>query len=203
MDIDKSRKALSEPLLCQDNNSTINDNKSTKSHATESFHGKASPLSSGTLFGTTPRGLVVSLPHPDKPCLLFSDWCPIGECALIALLEKEWQDFAPKKTAFIARRITEMNLFTVVHVCETLAKHGDEGSRLLKKLTHISEDNILFPNSPVLVQNNNIIMESCVNESTGLLGLLLPGYIDEAIGQKNSLKPDNPIGLYNMNLVSA
>lgn len=37
-----------------------------------SFYGKASQLSTGMLFGPSPRGVVDSIPDPSKPCLLFN-----------------------------------------------------------------------------------------------------------------------------------
>lgn len=209
MDLSQSNYELSEPLIAHDTTAAA---PTSKAQSTESYHGKASLLSTGMLFGPSPRGIVDSIPDPDKPCLLFSDWCPIGQCAYISLLEKEWENYAAKgetEAALFAvdRKKESVKLFTVVHVCEALAKHDDGGSRLLKKLTGVKGDNLAKSAcNPVLVHDGNIIIESCSSEDSvgenGLLSLLLPGHIDEAIGKKNSLRPDNPIGLYNMNLVS-
>ena len=209
MDLERSNNDLSEPLMAQE--STTSTAK-TVTKQSESYHGKASPLSTGILFGPTPQGIVDSIPHPDKPCLLFSDWCPVGECAYIALLEKEWQmhkEGGGDEKSFPVGRSKGMELFTVVHVCEALSKHEDPGSRLMKKLKGIKGGNYKsVPNSPVLVHDGNIIIELCLSDvkalgGNGLLGLLLPGHIDEAVGKRNSLRPDDAIGLYNMNLVSA
>lgn len=107
----------------------------------------------------------------------------------------------------------------MVHVCETLAKHGDSGSRLLKKISGKDNNTINNGNSdnignqnemtiPVLLHEGNILREKGVgiskNEPTFGGGcMLLPGYIDGAIGtKKDSLKPIDSVTLYNMNLVS-
>lgn len=216
MDLHQSTDALSEPLIAQEDILAATKtaavdvrSKPKKCQPVESYHGKASPLSTGTLFGPSPQGIVDSIPDPNKPCLLFSDWCPVGECAHIALLEKEWQHHSAlggDEHSFRSKK--EMNLFSIVHVCEALARHDDPGSRLMKKLRGIKGGNYAsVPNSPVLVHDGNIIIELCLNDvkslgGNGLLGLLLPGHIDEAIGKKNSLRPDDAVGLYNMNLVS-
>lgn len=203
----QSNNELSEPLIAQ-SNAPSDDSRANKpkSQPAQSYHGKASPLATGALFGPSPKGVVDSIPDPNKPCLLFSDWCPVGQCAHIALLEKEWQSQGLCSADLFAKK--ETNLFTVVHVCEALARHGDPGSRLLKKLMGIKGGNYKsVPYSPVLVHDGNIIVELCLDDvkslgGNGLLGLLLPGHIDEAIGVKNSLRPDDAVGLYNMNLVS-
>jgi hypothetical protein len=214
MDFQQSHNELSEPLIQDDTTTTTAQAaadapaKPAQSRPAESYHGKASPLSTGMLF-TNPKGIVDSIPDPSKPCLLFSDWCPVGECAYISLLEKEWQHYTANggyENTFVLRK--DRKLFTTVQVCEALAKHGDPGSRLLKKLKGIKGGNYKsVPNSLVLVHDGNIIIELCLNDvkslgGNGLLGLLLPGHIDEAIGDKNSLRPGDAIGLYNMNLVS-
>lgn len=208
MDLQRSNNDLSEPLMAQE---TTSRTTQTNPKQSESYHGKASPLSTGMLFGPTPQGIVDSIPHPNKPCLLFSDWCPVGECAFIALLEKEWQvhkDDGGDEESFAAARSKEMELFTVVHVCDALSKHEDPGSRLLKKLKGSKGSNYKsVPSSPVLVHDGNIIIELCLSDvkalgGNGLLGLLLPGHIDEAVGKRNSLRPDDAVGSYNMNLVS-
>ncbi|KAL3778563.1 hypothetical protein HJC23_011659 [Cyclotella cryptica] len=198
MDLQKFDGSLSEPLLFQDKITNINKNQQSKTRPTESYHGKASLLSTGMLFGLNPQGIVDSIPHPNKPCLLFSDWCPIGACAHIALLEKDWE---VRDTTFGDCSVDDKNesLFTVVHVCQALANHDDGGMRLLKKITSPKGGKEAVGNTPVLVHESNIIIESC-SRGSGLLGLLLPGYIDEAVGRKNSLRPDDAVGLYNMNL---
>lgn len=209
MDLQPSQKELSEPLIQDTSTTAAAPVKPAQSHPMESYHGKASPLSTGALFTNNPKGVVDSIPDPSKPCLLFSDWCPVGECAFISLLEKEWQHYTANggyENTFVLRK--DRNLFTTVHVCEALAKHGDPGSRLLKKLKGIKGGNYKsVPTSPVLVHDGNIIIELCLDDvkslgGNGLLGLLLPGHIDEAIGDKNSLRPGDAVGLYNMNLVS-
>lgn len=202
MDLQQLDNILSEPLLSQDQLTNSNANQQSKPRPTESYHGKASLLSTGMLFGPSPRGIVDSIPHPNKPCLLFSDWCPIGACAYIALLEKDLQG---RGSPFSDCSVPDMNtsLFTVVHVCEALAKHEDGGMRLFKKITGGNKGGkAVVRNTPVLVHRGNIIIESC-SRGSGLLGLLLPRYIDEAVGTKNSLRPEDAVGLYNMNLVSA
>jgi hypothetical protein len=200
--MEQQSATLAEPLLAQDQ--TINilpEPNETKPN--ESYHGRASLLSTGMLFGPTPRGIVDSIPHPNKPCLLFSDWCPVGQCALISLLEKEYEISAASLEA--ASQMKEnWNLFTVVHVCESLAKHDDGGSRLLKKLAR-SKGGLEAARTPVLVHEGDILVESEKPQSlegTGLSGLLLPVYIDGAVGRAHSLRPAGAVGLYNMNLVS-
>lgn len=201
MDLQQLDKSLSEPLLSQDLIANSNENQQSKPGSTESYHGKASLLSTGMLFGPTPRGIVDSIPHPNKPCLLFSDWCPIGACAHIALLEKDLE-YRGKSFGDCSLDDINTNLFSVVHVCEALAHHEDGGMRLLKKITGGNKGGKeVVRYTPVLVHEGNIIIESC-SRGSGLLSLLLPGYIDEAVGRKNSLRPADAVGLYNMNLVS-
>ena len=210
MEFEQSNTDLSAPLIDDEKNLNNSSPTPTKSNA-ESYHGKASLLSTGMLFGHNPRGIVDSIPHPNKPCLLFSDWCPIGQCAYMALLEKEWQNYKDgggDEKSFAADRKAGMKLFTVVHVCDALAKHEDPGSRLLKKLKGIKGGSYkTVPNSPVFVHDGNIIVELSMGDvkslqGNGLLGLLLPGHIDEALEKRNSLRPDDAVDSYNMNLVS-
>lgn len=93
-------------------------------------------------------------------------------------------------------------LFTVVHVCEPLAKHDDPGMRILNKIS--KQNNVVADNSnslelPLLLHDGNILREG---RSSSLMTCLLPEYIDEAIGKKNLLRPNDAVGLYNMKLVS-
>mmetsp|Transcript_11304 Transcript_11304/g.23830 ORF Transcript_11304/g.23830 Transcript_11304/m.23830 type:complete len:412 (+) Transcript_11304:59-1294(+) len=166
-----------------------------------SFYGKASQLSTGMLFGPSPRGVVDSIPDPSKPCLLFNDSCPISECAYITLLEKEFESFPTDDSN--EELPTNPQLFTVIHVCEALAKHDDSGSRLLKKIRGKAFSNGSLE-IPVLLHEGNILREKRLgsNNNNYEVGgsLLLPEYIDAAIGTKNSLRPNDSVTLYNMNL---
>ena len=176
---------LNRPLLPTNNeNDGGSWTQAANTSSTTSYYGKVSPLSTGMLF-PSPRGIVDALPHPTKPCLLFADHDPLSAVAHICLLEKEFASSTD-------------NIFTIVHVCESLAKHDDAGMRILKKI------NVRASALPVLLHDGNIFQEggrgSDINWWTSSLACLLPKYIDGAVGQKNLLTPDDAIGLYNMNL---
>jgi len=96
--------------------------------------------------------------------------------------------------------------FSVVHVCQPLANRGDAGVRLVKKLKKGAQLSL-----PVLLSGGEIFQDGIGSRSTGhstnpsywssTLNCLLPEYIDEAIGEKNSLRPKDAVGYYNMKLV--
>lgn len=131
------------------------------------------------------------------------DSCPISECAYITLLEKEFESYPTDDNK--EELPTSPQLFTVVHVCEALAKHDDSGSRLLKKIRGKASSNGSLE-IPVLLHEGNILREKRLgsnnNNYEAAGSLLLPEYIDAAIGTRNSLRPDDSVTLYNMNLVS-
>jgi len=144
------------------------------------------------------RGIVDTLPHPTyKPCLLFADHDPLAAISHICLLEKEVDSFGGALPL-------NPQLFTVVHVCEPLSKSkqdGDAGMRILKKINKQQPNNQL--ELPVLLHEGNIFQEGkgCeTNFASSFAQSLLPEYIDEAIGRKHLLRPDDAVGLYNMKL---
>ena len=154
-----------------------------------SYYGKVSPLSTGMMFPSS-RGIVDTLPI-GKPCFMFADHDPLCAIAHICLLEKE------AETMPAGQLPTHTTLFNVVHVCRPLANHEDAGMRILKK---IQKKGVL--ELPVLLHSENILEESEGGMSS-LSSCLLPEYIDEAIGTRNLLRPSDPVGLYNMKLVSS
>jgi len=170
-----------------------------KEGPSSSYYGRASLLGTGALFPST-RGIVDALPHPTKPCLLYADHDPLAAAAHIVLLEKEADacggDGLPPHPK-------HYSLFTTVHVCEPLAKRGDAGVRLLKKLKKGGQLTL-----PVLLNGGDIFQEGKGGGGNGkferwssTLDCLLPEYIDEAIGKKNLLRPSDAVGVYNMKLV--
>ncbi|KAL9186800.1 hypothetical protein ACHAXT_010520 [Thalassiosira profunda] len=164
--------------------------------AATSYFGKVSPLSTGALF-PSPRGIVDALPRPDKPCLLFADHDPLAAVAHICLLEKE----AEANGGMIPHN---PKLFTVVHVCEPLANRDDPGMRIVRKLGKQRDASLQLP---VLIHEGNVFQEGRGGRINNVDGAwwsgsacLLPDYIDGAIGKKHSLRPDDAVGVYNMNL---
>lgn len=183
---------LSSPPQQQQSQPATNTTETTT--AATSYYGRVSRLSTGMLFPST-RGIVDTLPHPTKPCLLFADHDPLAAVAHICLLEKEVYSCS----VCSAGALLPMNpkLFTVVHVCEPLAKHEDAGTRILKKINKHSTMKL-----PVLLNEGNIFQEGDSSESgwSSSLSCLLPEYIDAVIGKKNLLRPEDAVGLYNMKL---
>lgn len=172
--------------------------KATPAVPAESFFGKASPLSTGLLFSSTSgRGIVDSLPSgdPEKACLLFADHDPMAAVSHICLLEKEFRHWEAGGTR-PAGDGPGPALFTVVHVCEPLAARGDAGMRLLRKIDR-GRGLLGGAGGGTLLHRGNIFREAGGRTAARLL----PFYIDEAIGERDLLKPDDAIGRYNMNNV--
>mmetsp|Transcript_3346 Transcript_3346/g.7345 ORF Transcript_3346/g.7345 Transcript_3346/m.7345 type:complete len:467 (+) Transcript_3346:126-1526(+) len=170
-----------------------------------SYHGSVSLLSTGTLFPST-RGIVDTLPHPTKPCLLYADHDPLAAVSHICLLEKEVASSVELGCGGKLPPHPKLYLqFSVVHVCQPLANRGDAGARLLKKLKKGAQLTL-----PLLLNGGEIFQDGIGSTSDGqttnptywssTLDCLLPEYIDEVIGEKNSLRPKDAVGNYNMKL---
>jgi len=183
---------------------------SSSATATTSYYGKVSPLSTGLLFPSS-HGVVDRLPSSSSssntsiPCLLFADHDPLAAISHICLLEKEVDYQGGVLAPSTLQRLTPQ-LFSVVHTCQPLSNHEDVGMRLIKKINkqYTQENDTL--KLPVLIHKGNIYQEGQVNSNetswSTTLSLLLPEFIDECIGKKHLLRPNDATGLYNMNLVS-
>jgi len=182
---------------------------SSSATATTSYYGKVSPLSTGLLFPSS-HGVVDRLPSSSSssntsiPCLLFADHDPLAAISHICLLEKEVDYQGGVLAPSTLQRLTPQ-LFSVVHTCQPLSNQ-DVGMRLIKKINkqYTQENDTL--KLPVLIHKGNIYQEGQVNSNetswSTTLSLLLPEFIDECIGKKHLLRPNDATGLYNMNLVS-
>jgi len=181
---------------------------STSSSAT-SYYGKVSPLSTGLLFPSS-HGVVDRLPSSSSssntsiPCLLFADHDPLAAISHICLLEKEVDYQGGVLAPSTLQRLTPQ-LFSVVHTCQPLCNQN-AGMRIIKKINkqYTQENDTL--KLPVLIHEGNIYQEGQIDSNetswSTTLSLLLPEFIDECIGKKHLLRPNDATGLYNMNLVS-
>lgn len=174
---------LDEPLLGPEDD---RDAAATASPPATSYHGKASLLSTGSLFPSGARGIVDQLPHPSRPCLLLADHDPLAQVAHTCLLEKEVAGGDGSNGP---------RLFSVVHVCTPLAGRGDAGARLLRKIGKGADLGL-----PVLIHDGNIMQEGGAGGGhwASLSDCLLPEYIDEAIGEPHLLTPGDAVVAYNM-----
>ena len=193
------------------NNNLVATSSAISSSAT-SYYGKVSPLSTGLLFPSS-HGVVDRLPsssststHTSIPCLLFADHDPLAAISHICLLEKEVDYQGGVLAPSTLQRLTPQ-LFSVVHTCQLL--NEDAGVRIIKKINkqYTQENDTL--KLPVLIHEGNIYQEgnNPLLNSNGTwwsttLSLLLPEFIDECIGKKHLLRPNDATGLYNMKLVS-
>jgi hypothetical protein len=206
---------------------------STAVASATSYCGTASKLATGTLFlPNNAHGIVDTLPVSTEsaPCLIFSDSDIYSAIAHICLLEKEvYSNNNNIKDDDKLLLPLHPKLFSVVHACKHLLRHEDAGMRMLKKLskknhctntstaTHATNTDTASSSSdvynnleiPVLLHKNNIFREISEEErnKNGVLGLLLPRFIDETIGAKNILSggggdigDDRSVIRYNMNL---
>ena len=91
-----------------------------------------------------------------------------------------------------------------MHTCHLL--NEDAGMRIIKKINkqYTQENDTL--KLPVLIHEGNIYQEGQIDSNetswSTTLSLLLPEFIDECIGKKHLLRPNDATGLYNMKLVS-
>ena len=201
----------------------------TTTTATASYYGKVSPLSTGMLF-PSPRGIVDALPsNGTKPILLYSDYDPLSAVSHICLLEKEVHAHniaLSSSSSGVGGEEEEVDdfhlislnftpkLFSLVHACEALTNHDDGGMRIIKKINKQMSRHDELLKVPILLHEGYIYQEGggggqlssknsnnndCAWKSS--LTLLLPEYIDECIGTKYLLRPNDATGFYNMKLV--
>ena len=190
---------------------------------TASYYGKVSPLSTGMLF-PSPRGIVDALPsNGTKPILLYSDYDPLSAVSHICLLEKEVHAHniaISSSSSGVGGEEEEVDdfhlislnftpkLFSLVHACEALTNHDDGGMRIIKKINKQMSRHDELLKVPILLHEGNIYQEGQLSKNNNNDGaskssstLLLPEYIDECIGTKYLLRPNDAMGFYNMKLV--